>query len=350
MITIEALFGQGRRIFNRPILKIIAIASSILVLLIFFNLSAVSSSITGNHEAGSQFAISESNSTKLSKAIIASVMRKHEEGTDWIVDMLPGWEPHIYMADGTIDDVQALSEQHAKKTPLAFNRGREASAYLTYLINHYYNLPDYMVFVHGERYQIHNGEWPCATIMYDTYPLINNLDLNYVDSEGYANLRCNWKQCPEPYIVPVLGHEDTIWEAHGDYADAWQTIFPNETMPDKVGAPCCAQFAVNRQTVHRWPVAKYEQIRAWMWARGDGLSSMKSGIIMEYMWHIIFGKPAFWCPPVRECYCGTWNMCNLDCDDEKGWCKGRIWATDPPLSFPWPIEGWEKDLEISGEH
>ena len=85
----------------------------------------------------------------------------------------------------------------------------------------------------------------------------------------------------------------------------------------------------------QWPdPSRSEQIRAWMWARGEGLPSMKSGIILEYMWHILFGKPAYWCPPARDCYCGTWNICNLDCDDEKGWCKGRIWTPDPPSRMP----------------
>jgi hypothetical protein len=51
-----------------------------------------------------------------------------------------------------------LLQQHVKKVPAAYNRGREASTYLSYIINNYYNLPDYMVFVHGERYQRHNGE------------------------------------------------------------------------------------------------------------------------------------------------------------------------------------------------
>lgn len=170
--------------------------------------------------------------------------------------------------------------------------------------------------------------------MYDTLPLIQKLDLDYVDLEGYVNLRCNWKHCPEPYIVPQPGHDDSIWEAHGEFAKAWEFIFPNQTLPKKVAAPCCAQFAVNRQTIHRWPVAQYERIRAWMWSRDGDIASMKSGIILEYMWHILFGKPAYWCVPVKPCYCGTWNMCNLDCDEAKGWCKGRIWTPDPPARLP----------------
>lgn len=170
--------------------------------------------------------------------------------------------------------------------------------------------------------------------MYDTLPLIQKLDLDYIDLEGYVNLRCNWKHCPEAYILPQPGHDDSIWEAHGEYAKAWKFIFPNETLPEKVAAPCCAQFAIDRRTIHRWPVAQYERVRAWIWSRDGDLPSMKSGIILEYMWHILFGKPAYWCAPVKPCYCGTWNICDLDCDEAKGWCKGRIWTPDPPPSMP----------------
>ena len=149
-------------ILGRPLSKLLGALALVLALFIFLKLSAAPSSIT--HGAGntknpwSPFAIPGSMSLKPKKAIIATVLRQNEGGADLIVDMLPDWEPHIFMADGNIEDADALLDQHAKKTPLAFNRGREASTYLTYIITHYYNLPDYLVFLHGERYQTHNGE------------------------------------------------------------------------------------------------------------------------------------------------------------------------------------------------
>ena len=71
---------------------------------------------------------------------------------------------------------------------VAKNKGNEASAYLTYLITHYHNLPDYMVFIHGKRYQWHNDD-----PMYDHVPIIRNLRLAHVDKVGYASLRCTWE-------------------------------------------------------------------------------------------------------------------------------------------------------------
>jgi hypothetical protein len=66
------------------------------------------------------------------KAVVASVTKDDETTADWLVEFLPDWEAVVYVADRNI--------------------------YLTYLIQHYNTLPDYMVFIHGKRYQSHNGE------------------------------------------------------------------------------------------------------------------------------------------------------------------------------------------------
>lgn len=94
------------------------------------------------------------------KAIVATTLQRNPDSADWIVDLLPDWQPYIFMADGTVNDAPVLASQHAHKIPLALNRGREAASYLSYIITHYYHLPDYMVFVHGDRYQTHNGNDP----------------------------------------------------------------------------------------------------------------------------------------------------------------------------------------------
>lgn len=94
------------------------------------------------------------------KAIIATTLQKSPDSADWIIDLLPDWQPYIFMADGTVNDAPMLSNQHAHKIPLALNRGREAASYLSFIITHYYDLPEYMVFIHGDRYQTHNGKHP----------------------------------------------------------------------------------------------------------------------------------------------------------------------------------------------
>ena len=51
------------------------------------------------------------------------------------------WERAIY----SVDDKHALLWT-------AKNKGREANAYLTYLIENYDHLPDFMVFAHAHRF------------------------------------------------------------------------------------------------------------------------------------------------------------------------------------------------------
>jgi hypothetical protein len=172
--------------------------------------------------------------------------------------------------------------------------------------------------------------------MLDTLPLIQRLNLDHVQKEGYASLRCNWQHCPGAQVEPVLGHQDDFWDIKGLFASAWTLFFPHETLPSAVTGPCCAQFAVSRAAVHRLPIDKYEQIRQWIWTLEYEQASMKAGLVLEYMWHILFGKPAYYCPPAKECYCAKWGMCDLECERE-GWCLGRIWLNpqkNPVMSLP----------------
>lgn len=177
--------------------------------------------------------------------------------------------------------------------------------------------------------------------MLDTLPLIKSLKLDHVDKEGYASLRCNWMHCPKAQVEPVLGHIDDFWQIKGLFASAWTEFFPNEPVPAGVTGPCCAQFAVTREAVQRLPIDKYEQIRQWIWTLEvpSDQASMKSGLVLEYLWHILFGKPAYYCPPAKECYCEKFGLCDLECERE-GWCLGRIWQNpqkNPVLSLPKPI-------------
>jgi hypothetical protein len=169
--------------------------------------------------------------------------------------------------------------------------------------------------------------------MFDTFPLIRDLNLDYIDEEGYASLRCQWLMCPDGWLIkPELDHEDSVVERQGLYAAAWTQFFPNASVPERVTAPYGAQFAVTRDVVRRWPIDKYEQIRQWLWNTDD---DYKAGLVLEAMWHVLFGKEAVFCPSPRECYCKKWGYCDLECEDS-GWCLGRVWTNpnrNPPMSI-----------------
>jgi Protein of unknown function (DUF3431) len=78
-------------------------------------------------------------------------------------------------------------------------------------------------------------------------------------------------------------------------------------IPPRVGAACCSQFAVSRNQVLQRSRGDYKRFRDWIIQTdvGDDVS----GRIMEYLWHIIFGREAVFCPYLEECYCRTLGKC-----------------------------------------
>lgn len=99
------------------------------------------------------------NGPAKTKAIIASVSTKDESTSDWILDLLPGWDPVVYVPDRKPGVEAPANASRIQAIPMEINVGREASVYLTYIIDHYDALPDYMVMIHGKRYQVHHGKF-----------------------------------------------------------------------------------------------------------------------------------------------------------------------------------------------
>jgi len=86
------------------------------------------------------------------------VQKEDETTADWLAEFSPDWQAVVYVTDRTSDDPAPSNTSLIKPHHLPVNKGREASVYLTYIIQHYHSLPDYVVFIHGKRYQIHNGK------------------------------------------------------------------------------------------------------------------------------------------------------------------------------------------------
>jgi Protein of unknown function (DUF3431) len=188
------------------------------------------------------------------------------------------WPNVIY----TVDDLNATLH-----TPM--NKGKEAMAYLTYVIDHYKNLPSTMVFLHSHR-DGYPAAWHNDNPNYDNVESVNDLNIDFIQRNGYANLRCNWSVgCPNELQLfrdPPQG--DRLIEH--TFATVWKDIFPSNDMPSIVATPCCAQFAVSRNQVLGRPLADYERYRNWL--IGTELDSDVSGRILEYSWHIVFGREA----------------------------------------------------------
>ena len=203
------------------------------------------------------------------------------DNTSWIEDLSPTWDKYIYVAD----DVDA-------SFTVPRNKGREAMTYLTYIIDHYSTLPEITIFHHANRYQWHNDDPEC-----DAQRLLTRLQLYHVLSQGYANLRCVWTiGCPPDGIFPyrarqpfapkaVDGKGNTV-DYNSIYKTVFEVLFPGVPVPEEIGAPCCAQFAVTKNVIRKREPEEYEWYRRWLLE--TDLTNDVSGRIMEHFWHSEF--------------------------------------------------------------
>ncbi|KMP05232.1 hypothetical protein CIRG_04913 [Coccidioides immitis RMSCC 2394] len=275
-----------------------------------------------------------SSSDLLFKHLVVASLKS--DNTSWVGEHLPDWQAKVYVAD----------DPKAQLT-VPLNKGRESMVYLTYIIDHYNHLPDYMVFIHGLRYQWHNDD-----PIYDGVPILRNLRLPYVKSVGYAPLRCTWVPgCPAELhpLNPTEKGLPTRVAAERAYASAFKTLLPNESVPKEVGATCSSQFAVTRERVRRRRKSDYERMRRWL--MNTDLEDEISGRIMEYAWHIIMGMSPVYCPPAGECYCITFGICKLNCNAAR--CDKRYvlptyaqipngWPEHGGGENGWPTPGWNE--------
>ncbi|KAI1442498.1 hypothetical protein F5Y02DRAFT_257064 [Annulohypoxylon stygium] len=252
-----------------------------------------------------------------------------DEDASWVYRHFPQWNPKVYIVD---DPLTLLT--------VPKNKGREAMVYLTYIIDNYDTLPDTTIFIHASRFQWHNDDPD-----YDIVPTLRNLRLPYVREAGYVNLRCVWViGCPaeiRPFQDEDEGPRDQKHpSAKGVFRRAFEQLLPEVPVPELVAVSCCSQFAVSRDTIQRHSKERYLQFRDWLLK--TPLDDGTSGRVMEFSWHIIFGKEARHCPSAKECYCNVFGMCDLLCTDAT--CEGRY--TLPPYSTlpeEWPLFGWDHE-------
>ena len=188
------------------------------------------------------------------------------------------------------------------------NKGHEAMAYLTYIVDNYEKLPSTMAFLHAHRAGFFEA-WHVDTPLHDNVVAITNLQLDYIAENGYVNLRCNWN--------PGCMKKQRLRNPHVT-GDVWEQVF-NDTSSDpalakdrqgnpieplsyrqdrqralliglEVAATCCAQFAVSRDQVLSRPLDDYQKFRQWV--IDTAMDDRHSGRVMEYLWHVIFGKEA----------------------------------------------------------
>ncbi|THX19430.1 hypothetical protein D6D12_10706 [Aureobasidium pullulans] len=177
------------------------------------------------------------------------------------------------------------------------NKGHEAMAYLTFLVDNYDTLPSTIAFLHSHRDGFLRA-WHTDAPLHDNVYAMQHLQLDFVHHSGYVNLRCKWNPGCLRSHSGIIHVTLKIWQAvfantstpppSLDPQTAEQIVpFP---MPSKIGVACCAQFVVSREQVYKRPREDYVIFRDWV--ADTELNDAHSGRVMEYLWHIIFAADA----------------------------------------------------------
>lgn len=245
--------------------------------------------------------------------------------SNWLNALADLYHICVYTADAPVDT-------HSTHLQVPANRGREAMAYLTFLIDNYAEIPAAgAAFVHGARWAWHND-----ALDYDNAALLAALNVSAaLAPSGYHNLRCDWSVSTcSPSSAPPQGSLETTmrtmlepWNARaisdaalpralaalfggdgsavgldsaaGEYAspNGHERLLLGRV--DAIRSQCCAQFVVARDRVLQHSREEYVALRQWLL---DGSSNSEhspsrnaaprddgvAGRILSYLWHILF--------------------------------------------------------------
>ena len=116
--------------------------------------------------------------------------------------------------------IYTVDDQHAP-LHVPMNKGHEVMVYLTYIIDHYDDLPDVSIFMHSHQYAWHEND----LLGYNAAEMVKRLSSARVQREGYMNLRCHWTPgCPE-WMHPGTVEEDPYKQEESVMAGAWAELF-----------------------------------------------------------------------------------------------------------------------------
>jgi Protein of unknown function (DUF3431) len=242
------------------------------------------------------------------------IAHRQRENISWTDSLPQSVTRAIYCVDDT-----------SSNSTLPANKGREAMVYLTYIIDHYPNFPQIVLFFHAKDIAWHNN------ILLDNSSLSTILHMSddRVMRNGYFNSRCHhYPGCPEglqlnrpikeideerlraiqanPFLRASLDATTGGVERYLN-SSLWNELHPGTPVPDRLSQPCSAQFAVSRQAILRHDLADYVRWRDWL--LNTQLHDRISGRVFEYMWQYIFTGKSDVCPSELECFCDGYGLC-----------------------------------------
>lgn len=219
---------------------------------------------------------------------VVVMARLPTDDASWVHTDLQDWQSAIYDIDTeTPQNASTLDPLTNSTLRTLRNKGMEANAYLAYIVQNYNNLPSTIAFIHPHKdgYPI---AWHTDNAEHSNVVSLQTLNINFIQSNGYANLRC----VPDPgcpnEVIPFRDPPEDHRTIEAAMPDAWRDLFNNTDVPHILATPCCAQFAVSSKQVQKRPLYEYEKYYTWLME--TPLKDETSGRVFEYLWHVLFGQ------------------------------------------------------------
>lgn len=181
------------------------------------------------------------------------VVAHYNENLDWIKNVKYG--------------CKVISRNNLEKETKP-NKGNEASIYLEYIIQNYYNLANFTIFVHGHRTDWHHEE-----------NIDEKLNRLIFDSE-YFNIN---DQC-----IGKIDDRSLTYMLESKLMRDVLNIIDLEIDIHDIRYRCSAQFYVSKKNILSNPLEFYQNLYDLLMNTNE--TSYWSGRVFEYLWHVIFTK------------------------------------------------------------
>ena len=181
---------------------------------------------------------------------------------------------------------------------LPVNRGDEAAAYFRYLVDHYDDLPEYVMFAHGHEYAYHAPTSMATTCRLDVPAAVEAMG-------GFASLNHDKRgRTVRKYADRRMPSYSSLWTKQ--LGRGWSPAFLARALAELYGAaepppsattaklafPASAQFAASRNAIRKRPRAFYEHAYNLSTAATPETCRGRTcgGYFFEQQYHYIFGR------------------------------------------------------------
>jgi hypothetical protein len=148
------------------------------------------------------------------------------------------------------------------------NKGNEGSGYLKYIIDHYHNLPEHVVFLHD-----HETSWHHEGDIYDrvTEHLGHNINYYNLNNFIWQNDSIEWfseiNDWYRKYFYPEMGS----MKKYGNFMTGYKG---------------CAQFIVHKSLILKRSLKFYQDLYDWILT--TPINDYCSSRFLEYTWHLMW--------------------------------------------------------------